>query len=162
MLSYNTLQSHVCTSFLISSDETLTIDNVSAVMDKTVGEWREVCDVVLRVPDPVFNQWSSSPRRELGVSYFINVYHYCSWHYLAGRLYETGELAALESARQYITPPPDGMWHMLFSSTVYYFNIISDCVFWLCHILCQCDRGMWYLLMTNTECSVKLISSCSA
>ena len=93
---------------LNSLDPTLTVDNVTGVMEKvTDGGREEVWSWFLG--DDLFTDINSkcSSERELLHTWsdiYINCRHNSSWEHLAYRLYQMVETAAVEEVQYYLNP----------------------------------------------------------
>jgi hypothetical protein len=93
-------------STLFPPDPTLTVDNVSRVMEKVEPEekmqvWNSVLQhvVIEAVSGEVF-----SFKEEECADIYVNCCHSASWERLAGSLYHRKQVAAVEEVRSYLPP----------------------------------------------------------
>ena len=90
------------------SDPTLTTDNVAQVME-LVNKWESLSDPIYPIIVPPFRlsaiQKNYSTKSEISTecaSYYVHCYPEPSWTYLATRLYNTGEFAAVEKLKPFL------------------------------------------------------------
>ena len=104
----------VMLSTLFPPDPTLTVDNVSCVMEKVKGElrpqiWGYLSSAIERVIQ------GEGYSNEKDPTYYADLYANCkpnsSWEDLAGSLYRHHQVAAVEEVRSYL--PPRGKLDLL-------------------------------------------------
>ena len=93
-------------STLFPPDPTLTVDNVSRIMEKVEQTvkmliWNDALEheAMLRVSRKEF-----SFKEEECADIYINCYHSASWNTLAQLLYRHHQVAAVEEVRSYLPP----------------------------------------------------------
>ena len=96
---------------LVSTDLSLTLENVSTVTatmkleDGELGNW--ILDVPFSICEKIHQQSSTATQEREGlIHYFINYSEYASWRYLAGKLYYREHHEALSAARRFIKRAP--------------------------------------------------------
>ena len=99
-------------STLFPPDSTLTVDNVSCVMEKVeptvkMQVWN---DVLQHGMIQVLSKEEFSFKEEECADIYVNCYHPASWERLAGSLYRDHQVAAVEEVRSYL--PPRGEPHL--------------------------------------------------
>ena len=98
-------------STLFPPDPTLTVDNVSHVMEKVKPTVKMLIwnDVLEHGWIQAVNKEEFSFKEEECADIYINCYHSASWDTLAGSLYRHDQVAAVEEVRSYL--PPRGEPH---------------------------------------------------
>ena len=97
-------------STLFPPDPTLTVDNVSHIMEKVEPEERQQIlkeMVVASIFDEMCSSGQYSTVLELeaaAVDIYVNCYPYSSWEDLARSLYRHHQVAAVEEVRSYLPP----------------------------------------------------------
>ena len=94
-------------STLFPPDPTLTVDNVSHIMEKVepnvkLQVWEDAC----------YNSMERNKMKEVYMSgkedecadLYVNYNRYSSWEYLASSLYRHHQVAAVEEVRSYLPP----------------------------------------------------------
>ena len=97
-------------STLFPPDPTLTVDNVSRVMEKIEPKERQPL-LEEMVVDAIFDKIQSSGKyptasevEAAAVDIYVNCYSWASWEHLAGSLYRHHQVAAVEEVRLYLPP----------------------------------------------------------
>ena len=93
-------------STLFPPDPTLTVDNVSRVMEKVKGElrpriWRKLSTAIGRVIEA---EKYSSEKDPTYADLYANCKWDSSWEYLARALYHHHQVAAVEEVKSYLPP----------------------------------------------------------
>ena len=93
-------------STLFPPDPTLTVDNVSHIMEKVKGElrpqvWEDLSPAIGRI---IKAEKYSSEREHEYVDLYVNCKSTSSWEYLASLLYHHHQVAAVEEVRSYLPP----------------------------------------------------------
>ena len=94
-------------STLFLPDPTLTVDNVSHVMEKVEPKvkmqvWEDTCDYVTE--SNKMRELCRSGKEGECADLYVNCNPYSSWERLARSLYRHHQLAALEEVRSYLPP----------------------------------------------------------
>jgi hypothetical protein len=102
---------HALIVTLISTDPTLTHENISTVTATVPLEGGELGERILLVPESKHKEihWQSSTaaeERERLIHYYLNYSEYASWGHLAGRLYHRQHHDALSAARRFTKTEP--------------------------------------------------------
>ena len=92
-------------STLFPPDPTLTVDNVSHIMEKVEPKvklqvWKGACAAPME-KDKMEEVYRSGKEGECADLY-VNYNPYSSWEYLAGSLYRHHQVAAVEEVRSYL------------------------------------------------------------
>ena len=110
-------------STLFPPDPTLTVDNVSHVMEKVEPKWRQPL-LKEMMTDYIFDEIQSSGKyptasevEAAAVDIYVNCHPYSSWEHLAKSLYRHHQVAAVEEVRSYLPPrgEPDLLWGIIMS-----------------------------------------------
>ena len=93
-------------STLFPPDPTLTVDNVSHIMEKVKGELRPQVwvDLSPTIWDIIRAEKYSSEREHEYADLYVNCKSNSSWEYLARSLYRHRQVAAVEEVRSYLPP----------------------------------------------------------
>ena len=101
-------------STLFPPDPTLTVGNVSRVMEKVKGELRPQMweDVSLAIGRVIQGEGYSSEKDPTYADLYANCKSNSSWDDLARSLYRLHQVAAVEEVRSYLPPrgEPDLLW----------------------------------------------------
>ena len=91
---------------LFPPDPTLTVDNVSRVMEKVKGELRPQIwkDLSLAIGRMIEAEKYSSEKDPTYADLYVNCKSSSSWEHLAGTLYRHHQVAAIEEVRSYLPP----------------------------------------------------------
>ena len=92
----------------VPPDPTMTVDNVTQVMDKIEGDECEEVMGGLHIP---MSLWKVIQRRystasekiHAGVVYYLNCHPHASWDHLTGRLYFKDEFAAARESKSFMS-----------------------------------------------------------
>ena len=99
---------------LFPPDPTLTVDNVSRVIEKVKGELRPRIWGVLSpaIGEVIQGEGYSSEKDPTYADLYANCKPCSSWERLAGSLYRHHQVAAIEEVRSYLPPrgEPDLLW----------------------------------------------------
>ena len=98
-------------SILFPPDPTLTVNNISRVMEKVEPEVKMLIwnDVLEHGPIQIISGEEFSFKEEECADIYVNCCHFASWDDLAGSLYRHHQVAAVEEVRSYL--PPRGQPH---------------------------------------------------
>ena len=93
-------------STLFPPDPTLTVDNVSRVMEKVKGElrpqiWKDLSYTIGRVIEA---EKYSNEKDPTYADLYVNCYSWSSWEDLASTLYHHHQVAAVDEMRSYLPP----------------------------------------------------------
>ena len=96
-------------SILFPPDPTLTVDNVSRIMEKVKPKERQpLLKIVL---DFIFDKIQSSGKyptasemEAAAIDIYVHCYPWASWEWLARSLYRHHQVAAVEEVRSYLPP----------------------------------------------------------
>jgi hypothetical protein len=93
-------------STLLPPDPTLTVDNVSHVMEKVEPKvknqvWKDACDPIER---DKMEEVCMSGKEDECADLYVNYNPRSSWELLAGSLYHHHQVAAVEEVRSYLPP----------------------------------------------------------
>ena len=94
-------------STLFPPDPTLTVDNVSRVMDKVEPKvktqvWKGACDTLMERRK--MEELCMSGKEDECADLYVNCNPYSSWEWLARSLYRHHQVAAVEEVRSYLPP----------------------------------------------------------
>ena len=94
-------------STLFPPDPTLTMDNVSRIMDKVDPKmkaqvWVDACDA--KMEKDKMEEMCTSGKEDECADLYVNYNPYSSWEYLVGSLYRHHQVAAVEEVRSYLPP----------------------------------------------------------
>ena len=94
-------------STLFPPDPTLTVDNVSSVMEKVEPKvktqvWVDACGAGMEVKK--IEELCTSGKEDECADLYINYNPYSSWERLAKSLYHHHQVAAVEEVRSYLPP----------------------------------------------------------
>ena len=126
-------------STLFPADPTLTVDNVSCIMEKVelkvkMQVWN---DVLRRGTIEIFSEKEFSFKEEECADIYVNCCHLASWEDLASSLYRHHQVAAVEEVRSYLPPRGEPQFgrHIIkvFNDYTIVFSIILS--LWL-HCIC--------------------------
>ena len=92
---------------LFPPDPTLTVDNVSRVMEKVESKvkaqvWKDACDAVMEKEK--VTEVCISGKEDECADLYVNCNPHSSWEWLAKSLYRHHQLTALEEVRSYLPP----------------------------------------------------------
>ena len=91
-------------STLFPPDPTLTVDNVSHIMEKVEPKERQRVLEEISIHD-IFETYSTDLEKEAAaVDIYVNCSTYSSWEHLASSLYRHHQVAAVEEVRSYLPP----------------------------------------------------------
>ena len=118
-------------STLFSLDPTLTVNNVSHIMDKIEpkGNMQVWNDVLQHEWIQNLSVKEFSFKEEECADIYVNCCHFTSWDHLAKSLYRHHQVAAVEEVRSYL--PPRGQPHF---GICLYFHYASVIYLWCSHI----------------------------
>ena len=89
---------------LFPPDPTLTVDNVSHIMEKVEPKERQRVLEEIIIHD-IFEKYSTDLEKEAeAVDIYVNCCTWASWEHLAGSLYRHHQVAAVEEVRSYLPP----------------------------------------------------------
>ena len=98
-------------STLFPPDPTLTVDNVSHIMEKVEPNKRQEILKKMIVLKDIFDVIRSSEKYSTAleveaavVDIYVNCHPYSSWSDIASRLYEHHQMAAVKEVRSYLSP----------------------------------------------------------
>ena len=98
-------------STLFPPDPTLTVDNVSHIMEKVEPKERQPLLKKMLMLYSIFDEIQSSGKyptasevEAAAVDIYVNCYPYSSWEHLAKKLYHHHQVAAVEEVRSYLPP----------------------------------------------------------
>ena len=83
-------------------DPTLTVDNVSHIMEKV--EPKERLQIVLPGMWSSISGSTNLEKEAAAVDFFVNCYPWASWDKFANSLYRRHQMAAIEEVRSYLPP----------------------------------------------------------
>ena len=95
-------------STLFPPDPTLTVDNVSRVMEKVLEPkvkmqvWKDACGAEME--EEKMEELCMSGKEDKCADLYVNYNPYSSWEYLARSLYRHHQVAAVEEMRSYLPP----------------------------------------------------------
>ena len=89
-------------STLFPPDPTLTVDNISRVMEKVEPKvkmqvWKDACDTLME--EEKMEELCMSGKEDECADLYVNYNPYSSWEYLARSLYRHHQVAAVEEVR---------------------------------------------------------------
>ena len=91
-------------STLFPPDPTLTVDNVSHIMEKVEPKERQQVLKEIIIHD-IFEKYSTDLEKDAAaVDIYINCHPFSSWGHLASSLYCHHQVAAVEEVRSYLPP----------------------------------------------------------
>ena len=132
-------------STLFAPDPTLTVDNVSCVMEKVEPKVKmQVWNDVLEHRRIEFNMFVEkfSFKEEECADIYVNCCHSASWEGLAQSLYRHHQVAAVEDVRTYLPPRGEqhfGIYNRLYLSRTHVQGAIDLYIF--CYYYC---RHYWH------------------
>ena len=93
-------------STLFPPDPTLTVDNVSHIVEKVKGELRPQIweDLSTAIESIIKAEKYSSEREHEYADLYVNCSPYSSWEHLARTLYRHHQVSAVEEVRSYLPP----------------------------------------------------------
>ena len=93
-------------STLFPPDPTLTVDNVSRIMEKVKGELRPQiwADLSPTIGEVINAEKYSSEKDPTYTDLYVNCHSWSSWKRLARSLYRHHQVAAVEEVRSYLPP----------------------------------------------------------
>ena len=100
-------------STLLPPDPTLTVDNVSRIMDKVEPKVKKqvwvdsCCDLIEKLK---MEEVCTSGKEDESADLFVNYNPYSSWKWLGRSLYHHHQVVAVEKVRSYL--PPRGESHV--------------------------------------------------
>jgi hypothetical protein len=94
-------------STLFPPDPTLTVDNVSHVMEKVEPKvkmqvWEDACYIIMRIAK--MKELCMSGKEDEYADLYVNCDPHSSWEYIAKSLYRRHQVAAVEEVRSYLPP----------------------------------------------------------
>ena len=97
-------------------DPTLTVDNVSHVMEKVepkvkVQVWEDAC--IAAMGEDKMKELCMSGKEDECADLYVNCYPFSSWDSLARSLYRHCQVAAVEEVRSYLPPRGEPYMHVL-------------------------------------------------
>ena len=94
-------------STLFPPDPTLTVDNVSHIMEKVEPKvkaqvWEDACDTSMERDD--MKELCTSGKEDKCADWYVNCNPNSSWEYIAKSLYHHHQVVAVEEVRSYLPP----------------------------------------------------------